>query len=391
MKKPRLLYASPFPPKPSGISDYSVILVQALREFFDITLYSDDYDITDPALSSFPVLKYGKDEIDIDQYDDVIYNMGNSDMHGYIYKEALRHPGVVIMHDYVISHFICAHYHKANEKLYKKLYHLYKSFGISECVPFGIALMRHRLDDHFMALHPLNSELFKSGNRFLVHSEYIRNKIINTGFVDKKNVKKIGFIEQMGDDATIIHRDELFEKYHVPSNKTLICAFGLIWGNKLNVLTAQVVKRLHENGEKNISYLMVGQGNAADAELMDDVVMKTGFVTMDEFNSFVKYADIVVNLRSPTMGETSAALMRAMQMGKPCIINDGGWYSELPEDSIEKVDLRNPQESLETLLKTMLHDQDRCKRIGDNAKKYVHDFCGKKAVAGQIYDFLKDA
>ena len=66
MAKPTMLYASPFPPKKSGISDYSVVLVKALSEFYDITLYSDNYIIEEDSLKAFPVVRHGYDEIDFD-------------------------------------------------------------------------------------------------------------------------------------------------------------------------------------------------------------------------------------------------------------------------------------------------------------------------------------
>ena len=75
--KPKLLYASPFPPLKSGISDYSVALVKALEKEFDITLYTDNYEVTDEALKDIPKLKYWVDDIDFDSFDYRIYNIGN--------------------------------------------------------------------------------------------------------------------------------------------------------------------------------------------------------------------------------------------------------------------------------------------------------------------------
>jgi glycosyltransferase involved in cell wall biosynthesis len=41
--------------------------------------------------------------------------------------------------------------------------------------------------------------------------------------------------------------------------------------------------------------------------------------------------DVCINLRDPTMGETSAIVVQALQLGTPVIVSDTGWYSELPE------------------------------------------------------------
>ena len=43
-------------------------------------------------------------------------------------------------------------------------------------------------------------------------------------------------------------------------------------------------------------------------------------------------ADVHVNLRSPTMGETSGTAIRALSLGRPLIVSDVGWFSELPDD-----------------------------------------------------------
>jgi glycosyltransferase involved in cell wall biosynthesis len=48
-------------------------------------------------------------------------------------------------------------------------------------------------------------------------------------------------------------------------------------------------------------------------------------------------ADVHVNLRSPTMGETSGTAIRALSLGRPLIVSDIGWFSELPDDVALKI------------------------------------------------------
>src|SRR5512147_902004 len=104
MAKPTLLYASPFPPQQSGISAYSAALVRALAAHFDVTLLTDDYAITDVGLAlDFPRIRHGRDRIDPRRFAHRLYNIGNQPyFHGFIYEQALAHPGVVILHDVVL-------------------------------------------------------------------------------------------------------------------------------------------------------------------------------------------------------------------------------------------------------------------------------------------------
>lgn len=386
MDKPSLLYASPFPPLKSGISDYSSVLVRALAEWFDVTLYIDDYDISEDSVAVFPVLRHSRDTVDFDSFAYRLYNMGNNaEYHSYIYEAALQHPGVVILHDFVLAHFIFGYYKNRQHRWYSTLY---KKFGIRSFADVRMAVRHRCVDIRFMASHPFNDELLRSGNRFMVHSEYTRQKILDTGYVQEDDVKHIGFIQQIEEGTSVISREMLLEKFKIPAQAILVCAFGYVQSTKMNLETIQAVKELQADGKKNICYVLVGEGSYADNELLDSVVIKTGYTTLDEFNSFVEYADIVVNLRHPTMGETSASLIRAMQLGKPCIINNGGWFSEIPENCVRKIGLDEVVCNVKQAILDLAEDEDECRRIGRNAKAYVEKYYGKEAVVREISDFL---
>ena len=42
--------------------------------------------------------------------------------------------------------------------------------------------------------------------------------------------------------------------------------------------------------------------------------------------------DACINLRAPTMGETSGTAVRALALGKPLVVSDVGWFAELPDE-----------------------------------------------------------
>ena len=389
MDKPSLLYASPFPPLKSGISDYSSVLVRALAEWFDVTLYIDDYDISEDSVAVFPVLRHSRDTVDFDSFAYRLYNMGNNaEYHSYIYEAALQHPGVVILHDFVLAHFIFGYYKDRQHRWYSTLY---KTFGIKAFADVRAAIRHQCVDIHFMAAHPFNDELLRSDNRFLVHSEYTRQKILDTGYVNIKHIKHIKhihLIEKIDGMLNETERETLLDQFGIPTDNLLICAFGYIQYTKLNIETARAIKALRARGMNNICYVMVGDGDYADGELLDGIVIKTGYTTLEEFNSFIDYADIIVNLRHPTMGETSGALIRAMQLGKTCIINDGGWFSEIPEDCVKRVGVDDIVQNVERSICELAKDTEERIRIGQNAKAYVEKYYGKETVARDIYDFL---
>ena len=56
------------------------------------------------------------------------------------------------------------------------------------------------------------------------------------------------------------------------------------------------------------------------------------FVPIEDFNGYLGACDIVLNLRYPTVGESSGTLQRALGMGKAVIVSDVGSFRELPDE-----------------------------------------------------------
>jgi glycosyltransferase involved in cell wall biosynthesis len=64
---------------------------------------------------------------------------------------------------------------------------------------------------------------------------------------------------------------------------------------------------------------------------LSSVVHLRGHLAHEAFIAEIAGVDLCINLRDPTMGETSAVVTQAMQLGKPLIVTDVGWYAELPD------------------------------------------------------------
>src|SRR5436305_14206887 len=85
----RVAYFSPLPPARSGIDDYSEALIESLRPLVELEVFSGPHQTYDPA-----------------RFDTALYHVGNNGYHGFVYETALRHPGVVVMHESNLHHLI---------------------------------------------------------------------------------------------------------------------------------------------------------------------------------------------------------------------------------------------------------------------------------------------
>jgi glycosyltransferase involved in cell wall biosynthesis len=70
---------------------------------------------------------------------------------------------------------------------------------------------------------------------------------------------------------------------------------------------------------------------------LTDGVQLMDYVPEERMWSLMASCDVLVNLRYPTMGETSGSAIRALSLGKPLLVSDVGWFSELPDDAVLKV------------------------------------------------------
>jgi glycosyltransferase involved in cell wall biosynthesis len=66
-------------------------------------------------------------------------------------------------------------------------------------------------------------------------------------------------------------------------------------------------------------------------------VIRRDYVPEDELWRLLAACDAVVSLRWPTMGETSAAAVRALSVGRPLVVSDVGAFRELPDEVAIKV------------------------------------------------------
>ena len=93
----------------SGVSDYSARLLDELKRRYTIDLYHDagylpHIGLQSPDFGCYDYRLFERNARVLD-YHALVYQMGNSPYHGYMYETLLRHPGIVTLHDLGIADF----------------------------------------------------------------------------------------------------------------------------------------------------------------------------------------------------------------------------------------------------------------------------------------------
>ncbi|HEY8181789.1 MAG TPA: hypothetical protein VII32_06080, partial [Thermoanaerobaculia bacterium] len=76
---------TPMPPTRTGVAHYASMLAPALAEKVELEVITENRE---------------------PRTENAIYQLGNNPHHEWIYKEAMQHPGVIVLHDIVLHHLI---------------------------------------------------------------------------------------------------------------------------------------------------------------------------------------------------------------------------------------------------------------------------------------------
>jgi glycosyltransferase involved in cell wall biosynthesis len=111
---------------------------------------------------------------------------------------------------------------------------------------------------------------------------------------------------------------------------------------------------------------------ALDAEGLGDGVLLLDHQDENSLWQLLADCDLAVSLRWPTMGETSGMAIRALSLGKPLVVSDVGWFSELPDSVAAKVRVDEFEiETLAAVLELLARDDELRARMSAAASEYV--------------------
>jgi glycosyltransferase involved in cell wall biosynthesis len=106
--------------------------------------------------------------------------------------------------------------------------------------------------------------------------------------------------------------------------------------------------------------------------LSEEGITREAYVEEDRLWALMAACDVCVNLRAPTMGETSGSAIRALSLGKPLVVSDLGWFSELPDAVAARVPVDEREvEALAAVLSALCTRADVRTAMGAAARAHA--------------------
>ncbi len=371
----KVAYFSPMPPSTSGIADYSALLVPELQKLIDVEVVSE--------------AKRGMGK----GCDIALYHVGNNpEHHGWIVEALRERPGLVVLHEHVLHHLVAGMTIAVGDQD-GYLRAMQRDAGVVG------RLMAHGIIDGVVPPvwesrpmdFPLCGEILDLATGLIVHSQTVEDAARSRGYV--------GPIYRIPHPA--------WPKPEIALDPALAGVTGPIFGAFGHLNTAKRAPQLVEafaqvvEQEPEAKLLLVGaaseeihiDGRLAEIEQAHPgSVIRLPYVEEDRLWNLIAGCDVCVCLRYPTMGETSGIAIRALVCGRPLIVSDVGWFSELNDDVAVKVPVEDGEvEGIAAQMVVLARDTNAREVMSGAASRCADEALAVARVAEQYRQAIVDA
>ena len=373
----KIAWFTPFSAK-SAIGRFSQGVTAELAKRASVEIFS--FDTAPTHVTDIPVRKFRSAAAISDQalstFDVIFYNFGNHlPFHLEIFKMSRRCPGVAVIHDFVMHHFFAGYYidlHRSQDDYLKAVERFYgKQMRDAAAAGLKKKGRPHFWDTDVVADCPLFEEVLAGAQGVIAHSEFLKQRVAQ---VFGGPVRKIPLHYTINREGLSIARKHL----GLSDDSLVILTIGHANPNKRITATIDAIGSIRDSAGP-LTFVIAGPcgreyrreiDEAIRRNRLESVVKIAGEVTDEALRGYLSAADICVNLRYPAMEGASASAIEEMLYGKAIIVANVGFYAELPDQCVVKVEPNQPND-LRQALARLASDTSERNRLGDTALAYA--------------------
>ena len=379
----RLQVWTPLPPQRTGVADHNAALLEELAKIAEISVVVDD-DLAGRVQAPDGVALVRRSEAEHRRDALAVYHMGNHHgLHRWIHDALVARPGIVVLHDPSLVDFYAA-------------YHDGSPDGFDDEIRLNHGRLGHPPPRilaggawHFDRLAlPLVRRVVEPSLAVIVHSAWARDLLARQ--FPHKPIHHVELAAPVVGDRR--SGPDMRNRLGWGPENVVFGMLGGLWWHKRPDLGVKIFAALHPL-RPWARLLVAGRAEDRDAmERMLRVVSAAGLGSAvrivtdlddEEFTACVSACDVVMDLRWPTAGETSATVMRALGAGRPAIVSDLPQYRALDRAFCWPVP-PEPREAAPAALRLMLaaaRDPGRARHAGRLARRFVEEAASFERVA----------
>ena len=270
--RPRLAFISPLPPEKTGIADYSAELLPELARYYDIELITDQQEVSDLWSGvDFPIRSVAWFNLHHDRYERVLYHLGNSNFHRHMFGLLKEAPGVVVLHDFFLSH-VLADMDASGYQPFAWTDALFQSHG------YAALQQRFQAAEPEKAIwrYPCNLDVLQVALGVIAHTESTRRLAMQ--WYDGRAGMDWAVIPLLRIPALEVDSIPARRALNLSEDDFIVCSFGMLGPAKLNqrLLDAWLSSSLSKNERCKLVFVGENQSGEYGAKLLK-TIKKSGF------------------------------------------------------------------------------------------------------------------
>ncbi|TXR50093.1 glycosyltransferase family 4 protein [Phyllobacterium endophyticum] len=304
-----------------------------------------------------------------------VYQIGNH----YPYHEGClewlpENPGIVCLHDYYLGNL----FHSWAESQVPEAQRLLRSwYGDAAALSFFGYKDIESFIEGTRRTSPMTEWICAMASGVIAHSAWDISRVLRSCAGPVSTV------------ALAYDRGDAREARPPHNERFVILTVGNITENKRSHSMIKAIGS--SNLRKCIIYRMVGSVTDTIRDRLETQAVQEGVeiellghVDDDELAAHLQDADVVSCLRWPVLESASATAIEALLHGKPTIVTDAGFYLELPDECVIKVDPNKEVDGIRSALETLHDSEARRLQIGSAARQYAETMFSADKYADRV-------
>ncbi len=377
---------TPLPPEATEIANVNVPILLELARHADIVAWTPQDMWTPLPDDTIVVRSFRADAIsyaDLNEADANIFHIGNNVFfHQDIYDLCQVVPGIVVIHDVNLHHLLLGLHHTMDRRQ-SYLSAIDRCHGNDGRNRAEAALATGRSIDLIDAL-PATLAPATRANALVLHNQEAAETLRRMTEIPV-SVLRLAFSGEEWPPTSPTRRTR-------PPYRLIL--FGFLSSNRGVDTILRVLAESSVRGWFTLDIYGAHHDPDALASQIQRLglagrVRTPGFVAVEELAQALDEADLVLNLRNPTVGEASASQLRIWAHGLPSIVTRIGWYGQQPETCCDFIDPGSEAADLHHALIDFCCNPDRWRRMGAAGRDHVHRNHGATQYAQDLLDIVR--